>query len=66
MIDPLIHWLTASRRGYGITSRGLQLASKWYTDDGRLVTNNIDDMVALLYIAEEKKEIPCKRACERH
>ena len=33
-----------------MTSCGLQLASKWYSDDGTLITNTIEDMVALLDI----------------
>ncbi len=36
-----------------MTSCGLQLASKWYADDGTLVTNTIEDMVALLDIVEQ-------------
>jgi hypothetical protein len=36
-----------------MTSCGLQLASKWYANDGTLVTNTIEDMVALLEIVEE-------------
>jgi hypothetical protein len=52
MIEPLIKWLASSNKGYDITSCGLQLASKWYTDDGTLVTNTVDDMIALLDILE--------------
>ncbi len=53
MIVPLIRWLNTSRRGYGITSCGLQFASKWYANYGIFVTNLIDDMVALLDIVEQ-------------
>ena len=53
MIEPLTRWLNASHKGYDMTSCGLQLASKWYADDGTLVTNTIDDMVALLDIVEQ-------------
>ncbi len=31
----------------------LRLASKWYADDGTLVTNTIEDMVTLLDIVEQ-------------
>ena len=53
MIEPLIRWLNASQKGYDITSCGLKLASKWYADDGTLVTNNIEDMITLLDIVEQ-------------
>jgi hypothetical protein len=53
MIEPLIRWLTASQKGNDITSCGLRLASKWYTEDGTLVTNTIDDMITLLNIVEQ-------------
>ena len=36
-----------------MTSCGLRLASKWYADDGTLVTNTIEDMVTLLNIVEQ-------------
>ena len=36
-----------------MTSCGLRLASKWYTDDGKMVTNTIEDMVTLLDIVEQ-------------
>jgi len=52
MIEPLIRWLTASQKGYTIISCGLYLASKWYADDGTLVTNTIEDMLTLLNIVE--------------
>ena len=52
MIKPIIRWLKASQKGYDITSYGLQLASKWYADDGTVVTNTIDDTIVLLYIVE--------------
>ena len=47
MIEPLIRWLKASQMGYAITLCGLQLASKWYADDGTLITNTVDDIIAL-------------------
>jgi hypothetical protein len=53
VIEPLIRWLTTSQRGHDIISCGLQLANKWYADDGTLVTNTIDDMVALIDIVEQ-------------
>ena len=53
MIEPLIRWLNASQKGYDITSCGLRLASKWYVDDGTLVTNAIEDMITLLGIVEQ-------------
>ena len=48
MIEPLIRWLTASQKGYNIASCRLRLASKWYADDGTLVTNTINDIITLL------------------
>ena len=53
MIEPLIPRLNASHKGYDMTSCGLRLASKWYADEGTLVTNTIEDMVTLLYIVEQ-------------
>ena len=53
MIEPLIRWIKASRRGYDTTSCGLQLASKWYAGDNIPIKSTIDDMVALLDIAEQ-------------
>jgi len=47
IIEPLIRWLNASQKGDGINSCGLYLASKWYVDDGTLVTNTIDAMITL-------------------
>jgi hypothetical protein len=55
MIEPLIRWLTASRKGYDTTCCGLRLANKWYADDGTLVTNTIDGMITLLNIVEQFK-----------
>jgi len=52
VIEPLIKWLKASQKGSDITSYGLQLDSKWYADDGTVVTNTIDDTIVLLYIVE--------------
>ena len=53
MIEPLIRWLNASQKGYDITSCGFRLASKWYADDGTLVTNTIEEIVTLLDIVEQ-------------
>ncbi len=53
MIEPLIRWLNAADKGYQITSCGLTLASKWYADDGALVTNSVDDMFSLLAIVQQ-------------
>jgi hypothetical protein len=53
MVEPLIRWLNASEKGYTITSCGLKLASKWYADDGTLVTNSVADMRALLSIVQQ-------------
>jgi hypothetical protein len=50
MIELLIRWLTASQKGCTITYCGLRLASKYYADDGTLVTNTIEDMITLLNI----------------
>ena len=50
MIESLICWLTASQKGYDITSCGLRLASEWYADDGAMVSNTIDDMITLIDI----------------
>ncbi len=52
MIEPLIRWLTASGKGYNLASCGLKLASKWYTDDGTLLTNSVEDMISLLGIIQ--------------
>jgi hypothetical protein len=53
MIEPLIRWLNATDKGYHITSCGLQLASKWYANDGTLVTNSVADMLSLLAIVQK-------------
>jgi hypothetical protein len=37
-------------KGYNIAYCGLQVASKWYADDGTLVTNSVEDMMVLLDI----------------
>ncbi len=52
MVEPLIRWLKASGKGYDIVSCGLNLASKWYADDGTLITNSVEDMIALLDIIQ--------------
>jgi hypothetical protein len=52
MIEPLIRWLNAADKGYNITSCVLKLSSKWYADDGTLVTNSVDDLLSLLSIVQ--------------
>jgi len=53
MVESLIRWLPASDRGYDITSRGLKLASKWYVNDGTLVTNSVENMISLVEIVQK-------------
>jgi hypothetical protein len=53
VIEPLRRWLRASRKGYNISSCGLQLASKWYADDVSLVTKKVDDMIVLLDLFDQ-------------
>jgi hypothetical protein len=53
MIEPIIRWLNATDKGYNITSCGLQLANKWYADDGTLVTNSMDDLMSILSIVQQ-------------
>ncbi len=48
MVEPLIRCLTALGKGYDIASCGLQLASKWYADDGTLLANSVEDMISQL------------------
>jgi hypothetical protein len=48
MIELLIRWLRASKKGYTMASCGLKLANKWYADEGTPATNTVDDMVAFL------------------
>jgi hypothetical protein len=50
MVEPLIRWLMASGKGYDVALCGLKLASKWYADDGTLITNYVEDMISLLDI----------------
>jgi hypothetical protein len=52
MVEPLITWLTASGKGNDIASRGLKVVSKWYADDGTLLTNSVEEMVSLLEIIQ--------------
>ncbi len=40
-------------KGYDIASCGLQLSSKWYADDGTLLTNLVEDMISLLDIVQQ-------------
>ncbi len=53
MIEPLIRWLRASQKRYNISSCGLQLASKWYADDGTRVTNTVDEIIVLLDLVDQ-------------
>ncbi len=53
MVEPLIRWLIASGKGYNIAACGLKLASKWYADDGTLLTNSVEDMTSLLDIIQQ-------------
>ncbi len=56
MIEPLIRWLNAADKGYNITSCDLKLASKWYAEDGTLITNSVDDMISLLSVVQQFSE----------
>ena len=53
MIEPLIRWIRASSKGYDITSCDLYLVSKWYADEGTLVTNYVEDMISLLDMVDQ-------------
>ncbi len=53
MVEPLIRWLKASGRGYDIASCDLNLASKWYADDGTLITDCVEDITSLLDIIQQ-------------
>jgi len=53
VFEPLIRWLTATGKGYDITSCGLKLANKCYADDGTLITNSVEDMISLLDIIKQ-------------
>ena len=53
MVEPLIRWRTAANKGYDIASCGLSLSSKWYADDGTLVTDSVEDMISLLDIIQQ-------------
>jgi hypothetical protein len=53
MVEPLIKWLTASGKGYGIASYGLKLTSKWYADDGTLIANSVEDIISQLDIIQK-------------
>ncbi len=52
MIESLIRWLCTSQKGYNISSCGLELANKWYADDGTLVTTTVDGMIVLLDLVD--------------
>ena len=53
MFKPRIRWLTASGEGCDIASSELKLASKWYVDDGTLITNSVEDMISLVDIIRQ-------------
>ena len=53
MVEPLIRWLLASNEGHDVASCGLKLVSKWYADDGTLVTNSVEDMISLLDLDDQ-------------
>ena len=53
MVEPLIKWLTAPGKGCDIAFCGLKLASKWYADDGTLLTDTVEDMISLLDIIQQ-------------
>jgi len=53
MVEPLIRWLTASGKGFDIVSCDLNLASKWYADDGTLIATSVNDMISLLDIIQQ-------------
>jgi len=56
MIESLIRWLNAADKEYYFTSCGLKLSSKWYADDGTLVTNSVNDLLSLLFIVQQFSE----------
>ena len=53
MIELLNRWVRASNKGYNIASCALQLAIKWNTDDGTLVTNSVEDMFVFLDLVDQ-------------
>jgi hypothetical protein len=53
MVEHLIRWLTAADKGYDIASCGLKHTSKWYADDGTLVTNSVEDIISLMDIVQQ-------------
>jgi hypothetical protein len=53
MVEPLIRWFNTADKEYDIASCGLKLASKWYADDGTLVTNSATDMISMLDIVQQ-------------
>jgi hypothetical protein len=59
MVEPLIRWLTASGKSYDISPCGLKLASKWYADDGTLLTNSVKDIMSLLDIIQQFSTWAC-------
>jgi hypothetical protein len=48
MVEPLMRLLAASGKGYDIALCGLKLSSKWYADEGTLITNSVEDIISLL------------------
>ena len=53
MVEPLIGWLTASGKRYDIASCGLKPASKWFADDGTILTISVENMISLLDIIQQ-------------
>jgi len=59
MVEPLIRWLTATGKGYDITSCDLKLANKWYADDGTHIRNSVEDMISLMDIIHQFSTWSC-------
>jgi hypothetical protein len=53
MVEPLIGWLTASGKRYDIASCGLKPASKWFADDGTILTISVEIMISLPDIIQQ-------------
>ena len=53
MVEHLIRWLKASHKVYDIASCHLKFGTKWYADDGPLVTTLVEDIITLLYIVQQ-------------
>jgi hypothetical protein len=59
MGESLIQWLTTTGKGYYIASCGLKSASKWYADDGTLLTNSMEDVITLLDVIQQCSTWSC-------